>query len=62
MDVRNFYFETPFDYFEYMKIKANLMCEEFKQQCNLYGHNGFALIESKARMYGLLPHAGILEK
>ena len=42
-DIENMYLQTPMDRYEYMRIKADLVTEEFKQQYNLHEkiYNGY---------------------
>ena len=51
----------PMDRYEYMRIKADLVPEEFKQLYNLHDkiHNGYIYMEIRHGCYGL-PQAGIL--
>ena len=60
-DVGNFYLATPLDRFEYMKIKAELVPEEFKKQYKLHDkiYKGFIYMEIRRGCYGL-PQSGIL--
>jgi hypothetical protein len=60
-DVGNFYLATPLDRFEYMRIKAELVPEEFKQQYKLHDkiYKGFIYMEIRRGCYGL-PQSGIL--
>ena len=61
VDVGNFYLATPLDRFEYMKIKAELVPEEFKKQYKLHDkiYKGFLYMEIRRGCYGL-PQSGIL--
>ncbi len=60
-DVGNFYLATPRDRFEYMRIKAELVLEKFKQQYKLHDkiYKGFIYMEIRRGCYGL-PQSGIL--
>ena len=60
-DVGNFYLATPLDRYEYMRIKADLVPEEFKHLYNLHDkiHNGVIYMEIRRGCYGL-PQSGIL--
>ena len=60
-DVGNFYLATPLDRFEYMRVKAELVPEKFKQQYKLHDkiYKGFIYMEIRRGCYGL-PQSGIL--
>eukprot|EP00804_Cyclotella_cryptica_P027479 CCRYP_007450-RA/>CCRYP_007450-RA protein AED:0.29 eAED:0.29 QI:0/0/0/1/1/1/3/0/633 len=60
-DVGNFYLATPLDRFEYMRIKAELVPEDFKRQYKLHDkiYKGFIYMEIRRGCYGL-PQSGIL--
>jgi hypothetical protein len=60
-DIGDMYLQTPLDRYEYMKIKASLIPEEFMQQYQLHDkiHNGYVYMEIRRGAYGL-PQAGIL--
>ena len=60
-DIGNMYLQTPMDRYEYMRIKADLVPEEFKQQYKLHDkiHNGYVYMEIRRGMYGL-PQSGML--
>jgi hypothetical protein len=54
------YLQTPMDRYEYMRIKANLVPDEFKDLYKLHKiYNGFIYMEIRRGCYGL-PQAGIL--
>jgi hypothetical protein len=61
LDVKNFYFGTPMDPFEYMRIPIKLIPQEIILQYNLLPlvSDGHVYIEVQKGMYGL-PQAGIL--
>ena len=58
-NVGNFYLATPMARFEYMRIKVELILEEFKQQYKLHDkvYKGYIYCEIRQGMYGL-PQAG----
>ena len=58
-DVGIFYLTTPMVRYEYMRIKAELIPEEFKQQYKLHDkmYKGYIYCEIRQGMYGL-PQAG----
>jgi len=60
-DVKNFYLGAPLDRYEYMRMKLDLMPEEYIEQNNLRekAKNGYFYMEIQKGMYGL-PQAGIL--
>eukprot|EP00804_Cyclotella_cryptica_P019675 CCRYP_016443-RA/>CCRYP_016443-RA protein AED:0.57 eAED:0.37 QI:0/0/0/1/1/1/2/0/345 len=60
-DVGNFYLATPLDRFKYMRIKAELVPEDFKRQYKLHDkiYKGFIYMEIRRGCYGL-PQSGIL--
>jgi hypothetical protein len=60
-NVGNFYLATPLGRYEYMRIKAVLVPDEFKQLYTLHDkiHNGFLYIEIRRGCYGL-PQSCIL--
>eukprot|EP00804_Cyclotella_cryptica_P015695 CCRYP_018924-RA/>CCRYP_018924-RA protein AED:0.15 eAED:0.15 QI:0/-1/0/1/-1/1/1/0/1314 len=60
-DVKNFYLCTPMERYQYMKMKASLIPDEFIQAYNLQEkiYKGFVWLEIRRTMYGL-PEAGIL--
>jgi hypothetical protein len=60
-DIGDMYLQTSMDRYEYMRIKADLVPEEFKQLYNLHDkiHNGYIYMEIRRGCYGL-PQAGIL--
>jgi hypothetical protein len=60
-DIGDMYLQTPMDRYEYMRIKANLVPDEFKDLYKLHDkiHNGFIYMEIRRGCYGL-PQAGIL--
>eukprot|EP00804_Cyclotella_cryptica_P004433 CCRYP_006852-RB/>CCRYP_006852-RB protein AED:0.14 eAED:0.09 QI:0/-1/0/1/-1/1/1/0/489 len=55
------YLQTPMDRYEYMRLKANLFLDAFKDAYNLWDkiYNEYVYIEIRRRCYGL-PKAGIL--
>jgi hypothetical protein len=60
-DVKNFYLETPMERYEYMRIPARLIPDEFIDAYALRPkiHKGFLYMEIRKGMYGL-PQAGII--
>jgi hypothetical protein len=60
-DVGNFYLATPMERYEYMRIKADLIPDDFKTHYNLHDkvHNGYVYCEIRRGTYGL-PQAGII--
>jgi hypothetical protein len=60
-DVGNFYLATPMERYEYMRIKADLIPDEFKDFYKLWDkiYNGYVYCEIRRGMYGL-PQAGII--
>ena len=60
-DIKSFYLETPLDRYEYMKMKLDLIPQEFRNEYNLdaKAKNGYVFMEIQKGMYGL-PQAGIL--
>jgi hypothetical protein len=60
-DVKNFYLETPMARYEYMRMAARLIPDEFLDAYNLRPkiHNGYIYMEIRKGMYGL-PQAGII--
>ena len=60
-DVKNFYLETPMERYEYMRISARLVPDEFKDAYNLHDKivDGYIYMEIRKGMYGL-PQAGII--
>jgi hypothetical protein len=60
-DIGDMYLQTPMSRYEYMKIKASLIPEEFMQEYKLHDkiYNGYIYMEIRRGMYGL-PQAGIL--
>jgi hypothetical protein len=60
-DMGNFYLATPMERYEYMRIKADLIPDEFKDTYKLHNkiHNGYVYCEIRRGMYGL-PQAGII--
>eukprot|EP00804_Cyclotella_cryptica_P025224 CCRYP_010323-RA/>CCRYP_010323-RA protein AED:0.29 eAED:0.29 QI:0/0/0/1/0/0/3/0/661 len=56
-----FFWQLHFDRYEYMRIKTDLVPEEFKQVYKLHDkiHNGFIYMEIRRGCYGL-PQSGIL--
>ena len=60
-DIGDMYLQTPMDRYEYMRIKANLVPDEFKDLYNLHDklYNGFIYMEIRRECYGL-PQAEIL--
>ena len=61
MDVKNFYLNTPLDYYQYMKLQMNLIPQEIIDHYNLKDieHDGYVHCEIQKGMYGL-SEAGIL--
>ena len=60
-DIKSFYLETPLDRYEYMKMKLDLIPQEFRNEYNLdaKAKDGYVFMEIQKGMYGL-PQAGIL--
>ena len=60
-DIENMYLQTPMDRYEYMRIKANLIPNVFKDTYNLWDklYNDHVYMEIRRGCYGL-PQAGIL--
>eukprot|EP00804_Cyclotella_cryptica_P011350 CCRYP_016360-RA/>CCRYP_016360-RA protein AED:0.27 eAED:0.23 QI:0/0/0/1/0.5/0.33/3/0/674 len=60
-DIENMYLQTPMDRYEYMRIKANLIPDVFKDAYNLWDkiYNDYVYMEIRRGCYGL-PQAGIL--
>jgi hypothetical protein len=60
-DVKNFYLETPMARYEYMRMAARLIPDEFLDAYDLHSkiHNGYLYMEIRKGMYGL-PQAGII--
>ncbi|KAL7480669.1 hypothetical protein ACHAW6_006340, partial [Cyclotella cf. meneghiniana] len=60
-DIENMYLQTPMDRYEYMRIKANLIPDVFKDTYNLWDkiYNDHVYMEIRRGCYGL-PQAGIL--
>eukprot|EP00956_Cyclotella_meneghiniana_P034829 scaffold108469_cov21-Cyclotella_meneghiniana.AAC.1 len=54
-DIGNFYLATPMDRYEYMRIKADIIPEEFKKAYNLHSkiYKGYVYCEIRRGMYGL---------
>eukprot|EP00804_Cyclotella_cryptica_P015782 CCRYP_013415-RA/>CCRYP_013415-RA protein AED:0.54 eAED:0.33 QI:0/0/0/0.5/0/0.5/2/0/358 len=54
-DVKNFYLCTPMERYQYMKMKASLIPDEFIQAYNLQEkiYKGFVWLEIRRTMYGL---------
>ena len=61
IDVKNFYFNTPLDRYEYMRLPLDLIPQEIIDAYDLMPlvHQGFVYMEIQKGMYGL-PQAGIL--
>ncbi len=61
VDIENMYLQTPMDRYEYMRIKANLIPDVFKDTYNLWDkiYNDHVYMEIRRGCYGL-PQAGIL--
>ena len=61
LDIEDTNLQNPINRYEYMKIKASLVPEEFKQLYNLHDkvYNGFIHMEVWQGIYGL-PQADIL--
>jgi len=61
-DIGDMCLQTPMDRYGYMRIKADLVPEEFKDLYNLHDkiHNGYIYMEIRRGCYGL-PQAGILQ-
>ena len=60
-DIKNFYFDTPMDEPEYVRIKFKDIPQEFADEYNLkeYVHNSWAYFEIVKGCYGL-PQVGRL--
>jgi hypothetical protein len=60
-DVGNFYLATLMERYEYMRIKADLIPDDFKTYYKLHDkiHNGYIYCEIRRGMYSL-PQAGII--
>ena len=60
-DIKSFYLETPLDRYEYMKMKLDMIPQEFRNEYNLdaKAKDGYVFMEIQKGMYGL-PQAGIL--
>eukprot|EP00804_Cyclotella_cryptica_P025827 CCRYP_002706-RA/>CCRYP_002706-RA protein AED:0.44 eAED:0.44 QI:0/-1/0/1/-1/0/1/0/83 len=60
-DIGNMYLQTPMDRYKYMRIKADLVPEEFKNAYKLWDkiHNRYIYMEIRGVCYGL-PQAAIL--
>jgi hypothetical protein len=60
-NIGDMYLQTPMDRYKYMRIKANLVPDKFKDLYKLHDkvYNGFIYTEICRGCYGL-PHAGIL--
>jgi hypothetical protein len=61
LDVKNFYFGTPIDSFEYTRIPIKLIPQEIIAEYNLISlvSDGHVYVEVQKGMYGL-PQGGIL--
>ena len=61
IDIKNFYFGTPLDIFEYMQIPLTMFPDHVAQQYQLWGKekNGFIYVKIRNAIYGL-PQAGVL--
>ena len=61
MDVKNFYLNTPFDYYQYIRLQLSLIPQEIIDHYNLKDieNDGYVYCQIQKGMYGLA-EAGIL--